>query len=986
MEIDFFKMKKRANTARGFFLVLIFIFSFFSLIFTAPYNGDIFELLQPDGSYVEVKVWGDEYHQHIESMDGYTLIKDEATKWICYAKLSDDGEDYLSTGITYGGADAAAAFRAAGRAAAPPGRLRIKPESVRRKAARVKELIGAPPVLPAGVSPAPSEEGGDDDVPPQPAPPSVTRIGSYVGLTLLIDFPDAPATIPRQNIDDFCNMIGYSGYTNYGSIRDYFLASSDNKLDYTNIVTAYYTAQNPKSYYTDESISFGTRARALIREALQHLEAQGFNFSQLSTDSGRIIAINAMYAGGVDNAWSKGLWPHAGSMNNVFCSGSICSGRYQITNIGTSPAIRTFIHENGHMLLRWPDLYDYGSESRGAGNFCIMAAGGNNRRPVPPNPYFRQLCGWEALTQINSSTNEVFVRESNLIASLRYGNPASVHEAFYLEPRNRTGWNYYLPGSGLLIWHVEGNGSNDNEQMTCSQHYMVSAEQADGLFHLENNNNSGQAADLWTSAHTQGFSDTTTPDSNWWCHGPSGLRVSEISAAGTVMSFRIGSGGTTPTATRTRTPTRTPTRTITPTRTRTATQTPGGDTPTEVTPSVTSTMTRTPVPTASFTGTRTPSPTVTITPLPPGYTELQAEQSCYFDGVIAAIRPGYTGTGYVNIDNMTGSLITFYLDAQSAQSISLGARFANGSLNNRDMSVFVNGEEASQELVFPSTGSWSVWHLAYVTIGLSQGRNEITIVSITEEGGPHLDLFTYASVSVSTAQCVLPTATRTVTPIVTATVTGTPTFTGTRTATFTRTVTNTLTRTSTPTFTGTATQTVTATATATHTETDTRTSTPTYTGTITHTSTPTSTPTYTVTGTATFTGTYTSTRTPTPTVYLSATPTFTPTPAPESGIFRITKAEHYSQPFNPLKNNRLYVDFAVSQGCKNVKFGLYTAGYRRILEREIAANIGAGNHRAFIEAAEMMRLSNGTYYWVIEAVNDRGERTRGSVNTMIVLR
>ena len=107
---------------------------------------------------------------------------------------------------------------------------------------------------------------------------------------------------------------------------------------------------------------------------------------------------------------------------------------------------------------------------------------------------------------------------------------------------------------------------------------------------------------------------------------------------------------------------------------------------------------------------------------------------------------------------------------------------------------------------------------------------------------------------------------------------------------------------------------------------------------------------------------------------------------PESEVFRITKAEHYPQPFNPLKNNRLYIDFAVSQGCKKIKFGLYTAGYRRILEREIAANIAAGNHRAFVEAAEIRNLSNGTYYWVIEAAGEKGGNASSAANAMIVLR
>jgi len=255
---------------------------------------------------------------------------------------------------------------------------------------------------------------------------------------------------------------------------------------------------------------------------------------------------------------------------------------------------------------------------------------------------------------------------------------------------------------------------------------------------------------------------------------------------------------------------------------------------------------------------------------------------------------------------------------------------------------------------------------------------------------------------------VTPSATGSRTPSFTATVSSTATMTAT--PSFTETHTNT--RTSTPTFTQTGTPThtpsitetwtpvppdSTATFTPTITPTFTRTSTatpsftfqvPSFTATPTHTRTVTFTftGTRTVTPTVTRTGTPTSTRTATPTVYLSVTPTFTATPLSESAVFRITKAEHYPQPFNPLKNSRLYVDFSISQGCERVVFSLYTAGYRRILEKEIAGRADAGSHRVFIEAAELGRLSNGSYFWMMEAVSESGERAGGRVSTLVILK
>ena len=70
----------------------------------APHEGDPFELRQPDGSLVPVIVWGDEFHQDVECPEGFTLIRDQESGWICYARLSDDGEEYVSTGTIYRGA------------------------------------------------------------------------------------------------------------------------------------------------------------------------------------------------------------------------------------------------------------------------------------------------------------------------------------------------------------------------------------------------------------------------------------------------------------------------------------------------------------------------------------------------------------------------------------------------------------------------------------------------------------------------------------------------------------------------------------------------------------------------------------------------------------------------------------------------------------------------------------------------------------------
>ena len=75
-------------------------------------------------------------------------------------------------------------------------------------------------------------------------------VGDYVGLCILIDFPDCPATISPKEVDRFLNQKGYSNFDNNGSVFDYFLEVSGGKLRYNNIVTqSYYKALKNKGLW-----------------------------------------------------------------------------------------------------------------------------------------------------------------------------------------------------------------------------------------------------------------------------------------------------------------------------------------------------------------------------------------------------------------------------------------------------------------------------------------------------------------------------------------------------------------------------------------------------------------------------------------------------------------------------------------------------------------------------------------------------------------
>lgn len=501
------------------------------------YFGKEFRITESDGKEIFLKGWGSQNYAVFEDPEGYTVVKDPESGYYVYARLSADKSSLESTGARVGMKNPktlglekhlrVSKKRAGAKTRAAPIPLHTKTrwkerretsQNAKRKAMKAKGVYRAPPA---------TETKGD-----------------YLGLCILIQFPDVKGTIPKEDVEDFCNKKGYTGYGNNGSVYDYFYDISGGKLRYKTIVTSYYTAKNPKEYYTDPGITYGDRAIELIEEALAELKSGGFDFSRLSVDDeGYVYALNAFYAGPCDNEWSEGLWPHSYCLQSPF---EIGDGRklqdYQITDMGDELSLATYCHENGHMVCSFPDLYDYEEDykkSCGVGHFCLMCFGGEDaKNPTQVCAYLKYAAGWaDKVTILSDGTFSVQAGKNDFL--LYKKNPA---EYFIIENRLQAKRDSTLPGSGLAIFHVDETGSNENQDMTEASHYECALEQADGRFHLERYQNAGDSKDLFTSPAT--FGDDTFPDSKWWDGKKSDLKISGISKPGKKMSFTCGKAGT----------------------------------------------------------------------------------------------------------------------------------------------------------------------------------------------------------------------------------------------------------------------------------------------------------------------------------------------------------------------------------------------------------------------------------------------------------
>ncbi len=496
-----------------------------------PFSGKTFTFTQPDGTKIKVRGWGDQHYAVFETLDGYTVVKNPSTGFFEIAQLSNDGTRLEPAPGPQGNLDGTRVRvqpglrinREAARARGSEGALRLGGRRCDQRREQRKSLARAARAL-----------GG-----PALAPPQRATVGDFVGLCLLIDFSDEPGTISRDEVDNFCNQQGYSGFGNSGSVSDYFRDNSIGRCRYTNIVADYYRAQHPKSFYTDPTIEQGVRARQLIVEALTHLQANNFDFSPLTADSGGFVyAMNVYYAGEVVNNWAEGLWPHAWHLATpVVLAPGKSAFDYQFTDMSQQLTLGTFCHENGHMLCDYPDLYDYGSESSGVGAYCLMCAGGNinEKNPTHISAYLKRLSGWARnVTAIQHNQQVDLASGENDFAMFAKNSG----EYFIVENRRKSGRDVSLPDEGLAIWHVDEDGSNNNEQMTPGQHYELSLEQADADFRLETSRyHLGDSTDLYGQENNR-FADSTSPSSKWWDGTASNLDIFEIAAPGAMMRFR----------------------------------------------------------------------------------------------------------------------------------------------------------------------------------------------------------------------------------------------------------------------------------------------------------------------------------------------------------------------------------------------------------------------------------------------------------------
>lgn len=309
--------------------------------------------------------------------------------------------------------------------------------------------------------------------------------GKRKSLVVLFEFSDVQfSSMIGDKYSDaktfYTDMLNQEGFTYEngadGSARDFYLASSDGQFDPDFVVVGPVRLPKESTYYGSDELGQDCRMGEAIQTVLDELDPE-VDFSEFDANNDGIIDNIFFFYAGNGQADTPGgnslIWPHSADvaeawglnltydgkeMHNYACSNEV---RYSESGANMPSGIGTFVHEFGH-VLGLADHYDTGYNMMrfDPGAWDTMASGSyNNNMNTPPllSIFEREELGWTSYSDITDAAGPIIdlqplARETK---GFRVPVPGKENEWFVLENRQKEGWDKYLPGHGLLIWHVD---------------------------------------------------------------------------------------------------------------------------------------------------------------------------------------------------------------------------------------------------------------------------------------------------------------------------------------------------------------------------------------------------------------------------------------------------------------------------------------------------------------------------------------------------
>lgn len=507
----------------------LLVVCFVQATFAIPAYPKPLKVKQADGSWITIQMHGDEHGHYVMTSDGIPLVFNAQLRNYEYAdwkngevqasgiKATEASDRSAQVKKFIESQDKSAILESFKRA-----RLQQLQQvfSARRNASLKNGINSASPL--SAVSSLVSRSSSN---PQEEKLNNFPTTGEVHSLVILVQFADTKFSTVGSDAHQFFNsMLNEPGFTYSnganGSARDFYVNSSNGKFQPQFDVIGPVTLPKKYSYYGANKGSSTDNPVALeefVREACT-LADPLVDFSQYDhNQDGFIDNIYFFYAGKgeADSGDGNAIWPHSAyyadiakeagvtqkslKLDGIEVGNYTCSNEINGTIITPQPAgIGTFVHEFGH-VLGLADHYDiyYGMATFTPGSFDTMdraSYNNNGNTPAAFSAYERACLGWLDLTVLKNGVDTL-----NVLPDLNDSNKAYMvpvggtndQEYFIMENRQQKGWDAFIPGHGMLLWHIDYDAKawEKNELNITGTHQRVDIVEADNK--LTDNTRSG---------------------------------------------------------------------------------------------------------------------------------------------------------------------------------------------------------------------------------------------------------------------------------------------------------------------------------------------------------------------------------------------------------------------------------------------------------------------------------------------------------------
>ncbi|MBN2165010.1 MAG: M6 family metalloprotease domain-containing protein [Marinilabiliaceae bacterium] len=487
-------------------------------------NPNPLTINQPDGSVISIVQKGDEYFHYITTTDGYRVVRNKKGVFE-YAQLSASGV-IISSGQ---------------KANNPQVRLSNEKQFVKTLPS-ANEFRNKLKSISNSKIPALSQKEFSFN--------KAAKVdGTFKLLIILANFSDTEISYSTA---DFDKMLNEENYNETGSFRDFYLENSNGKFEVVSTVIDWVTVPKTHDYYGASD----QRNLEFVYEAVKAAYKNGVDFSQFDNDNDGVvdgIAVFHQGHGQESTADTTDIWSHAWGLSAGYSYRELNFGGTIVDDYSIQgelngrssdiASIGVICHEFGHVIGAL-DFYDTDYEENGqydgTGYWDLMASGAYNGynktgdMPAHHNAYTKSQFGWIDVVEL---TNPGVVTVSPVIDSqVAYRvTTKNENEYFLIENRIKSGFDYELPGKGLIIYHVDSAYISEHENSN-----DVNAFEHRGMYiKVASGNLNSSSCPFPGSNNVTEFHDETTPSSLSWDEDETQKSITEIALEGDNIVFRF---------------------------------------------------------------------------------------------------------------------------------------------------------------------------------------------------------------------------------------------------------------------------------------------------------------------------------------------------------------------------------------------------------------------------------------------------------------